>query len=85
MFSHIAPIPPLIVDGLSALLFPFATKCLEDFALRLTRKELWGKGIFADTPGNSGVYALYYCFCYLFAIPLSLIYLLVAWVKSRNI
>ncbi|WP_410017171.1 colicin E1 family microcin immunity protein [Pseudomonas sp. 5P_3.1_Bac2] len=76
IFSHVLPVPPLIIDGFSALLFPCAIKFVENLALRFTSREFWNKGVLIDTPGKSGGYAIFYVFCYVFSIPLGMAYVL---------
>ncbi|WP_392562470.1 colicin E1 family microcin immunity protein [Orbus sturtevantii] len=71
--------PKLVLVILSAILFPFSKWLIESLALRFTSREFWYKGIFRETAGKNGLYALYYLFCFVFSIPLgiaSLTYLL---------
>lgn len=69
--------------GMSVLLYPMATKLIEDIALRYTTKEFWNKGIFEAGPAKNSMYVLYYFACYLSAIPLGLIYAILFLNKRR--
>lgn len=53
-----------------ALIFPFAKRCIERIALRFTRPEYWTTGMWAETSGKSGIYAMYYMLIFAIAIPL---------------
>jgi len=71
--------PELVLFILSAILFPFSKWIIGSLALKFTSKSFWYKGIFRETAGKNGLYALYYLFCFILSIPLgiiSLIYLL---------
>ena len=62
---------------LSALFFPLAKKYVEDVTLTFTSKKFWMAGFFVETPGKNGLYALLYFFCFVFSIPLGLIFICV--------
>ena len=62
---------PIIIN---VFLFPFAKKAIESFALRFTSPESWSRGVWIDTPGKTGVMALFYLCCYVVAIPIGLPY-----------
>lgn len=43
-------------------------------ALKITKEEFWYRGIFKETVGKNGLYVIYYAFCFVFAIPFSLLF-----------
>lgn len=65
----------LIMSVPSSILYPFCKIGIETLVLRFTTKEFWHRGFFKDTSGKSGLYALYYLFCFVFAIPIGLLYI----------
>lgn len=65
----------------SSLLYPYAKKLIENIALRYTTREFWSKGLFIETPAKSGAYAIFYMFCFIFALPLGGIYFLLKSMK----
>lgn len=67
----------IFASTLSALLFPFSKKYIEDLALSLTDEKFWKTGFFIETPGKNGLYALFYFFCFVFSIPLGVIFICV--------
>ncbi len=60
-----------ILSLFSALLFPVAKFNAELFALSITKKQFWKTAFFKDYPSKSGLWAIFYLFCFIFAIPLS--------------
>lgn len=58
---------------LSWLAFPFARFAVESIALKLTDDSFWHRGFFKDDIGKNGLVAIYWVFCFFFAIPLSLV------------
>ncbi|MFU6003354.1 colicin E1 family microcin immunity protein, partial [Pseudomonas aeruginosa] len=44
VFPSLASVNPLVVAGLSTILFPFSVKLVEDFALKYTEREFWVTG-----------------------------------------
>lgn len=73
-----------IVSGINTLLFPFSKRLIENIALHYTTKEFWSRGLFMETSGKNGVYAVFYLFCFFFAIPLGLIYLIFSHFKKQH-
>ncbi|MBS0973043.1 colicin E1 family microcin immunity protein [Serratia rubidaea] len=67
----------------SALLMPLSKKLIEYIALRYTSERFWNTGIFKDNIGKNGLYAMFYLLCFVFAIPLGLIYVLVYFLKMN--
>lgn len=65
----------LIIAILSFLLYPYAKKGIETFALRFTSNAFWHRGLFADTIGKNGALVVYYAFCFVMALPIGIIYL----------
>ncbi|WP_019105605.1 colicin E1 family microcin immunity protein [Pantoea ananatis] len=57
---------------ISCLLYPVAKKTTECIALKFTNRSFWHKGLLKDDIGKNGLYAIYWVFCFVFAIPLSL-------------
>lgn len=68
----------------SCFLTPFSKYFIELIASKLTTRDFWNTGIFIDTPGKMGGFALYYLFCFVAAIPLSIIYLIFSIFKKNN-
>lgn len=66
----------LAVSIPSSLLYPFCKIGVETLALKFTKKEFWHRGLFKDTSGKSGLYALYYLFCFIFAIPIGISFII---------
>ncbi|WP_425270682.1 colicin E1 family microcin immunity protein [Pantoea wallisii] len=60
----------------NTFLYPFSKEMVETIALKYTTREYWHRGIWYDTPAKNPVYATYYIFCYLIAIPASAVYFL---------
>lgn len=63
----------LIIGFISAFTFPVAKFFLEGVSLRYYSKEYWTKGLYTETPMKSGIYAMYYMFVFLMAIPICII------------
>ncbi|HHL2560735.1 TPA: colicin E1 family microcin immunity protein [Yersinia enterocolitica] len=61
---------------INTLLYPLSKKPIERIALLYTTKEFWHRGIFTETAGKSGLYAMYYMFCFIFSIPFGISYLI---------
>ncbi|XKU41592.1 colicin E1 family microcin immunity protein [Pseudomonas [fluorescens] ATCC 17400] len=66
-----------------ALLFPFSIKLVENIALTYTSKEFWTTGFFMESPAKNGAYAFFYMLCYVFSIPLSVVYFAHFMLKKR--
>ncbi|HHR6116721.1 hypothetical protein GKR59_15915 [Providencia alcalifaciens] len=69
----------------SALFYPFSKKAIELVALTFTGKNFWNTGIFANTALKSGIYAIYYMFCFIFSIPIGLIFIIFSLSKKSRI
>ncbi|MEY1194706.1 colicin E1 family microcin immunity protein [Providencia rettgeri] len=69
----------------SALLYPFSKKAIEVVALTFTNEKFWNTGFFANTALKSGIYAIYYMFCFIFAIPIGLIFIIFLSSKKSRI
>jgi len=63
----------MIYTVVSWLAFPFAKFAVESIALKFTEEGFWHRGFFKDDIGKNGLVAIYWVFCFFFAIPLSLI------------
>lgn len=68
----------------NTFLYPFSKKMVEIIALKFTTSDYWHSGIWFDTPAKNPVYAIYYLFCYLIAIPASVIYFIITIIKSKS-
>jgi len=60
----------------SAFLFPFSRMIIEKTALRFTTREFWSTGLFTESPGKNGLYAIFYVVCTILAVPIFGIYLI---------
>lgn len=72
----------LIVSIISLLFYPLSKKLIEDIALKFSTREFWNQGFFMETCGKSGAYAMYYLFCFVFAIPLGIVFIIYHWIKA---
>ena len=62
--------------GLSAVLFPLAKRLIETLALKYITREFWTRFFFVETPAKNGLYALYHMACFIFSIPLGVLFIL---------
>ncbi|QHA97116.1 colicin immunity protein [Pseudomonas sp. J380] len=60
----------------SAFLFPFSRMIIEKTALRFTTREFWTTGLFTESPGKNGLYAIFYVACTILAVPIFCMYLI---------
>lgn len=67
---------------ISLLFYPLSRKITEDIALKFSTREFWNQGFFIETCGKSGAYAMYYLFCFVFSIPLGVIFIIYHWIKA---
>ncbi|NBN87070.1 colicin transporter [Proteus sp. G2300] len=72
----------LFMSIINAILYPFAKWAVECFFLKFTTREFWNKGWFIDTPGKKGILALYSIMVFIFAIPISILYIITILVKK---
>ncbi len=72
-----------IISIIGIGLYPLAKFAVESFFLTFTTREFWNRGLFMDTPAKMGLLALYEMFIFLFSLPITLIYLLVLFIKRR--
>ncbi|WP_420893556.1 hypothetical protein [Pseudomonas orientalis] len=49
---------------------------IEKTALRFTTREFWTTGLFTESPGKNGLYAIFYVCCTILAVPIFGIYLI---------
>lgn len=73
----------LIIGFIGMGIFPLAKFAVESFFLTFTTREFWHRGLFMDTPAKHGGVALFHLFCFIFSIPLSMIYLALYFIKNR--
>ncbi|CAI1546938.1 Colicin E1 (microcin) immunity protein [Serratia quinivorans] len=76
-FNHGHSIGMYLMFGLSAVLFPLAKCLIETLALKYTTREFWTRGLLVETPAKNGLYAMYHMVCFIFSIPLGIVYLLI--------
>ncbi|GLR10198.1 hypothetical protein COO59_05790 [Mixta theicola] len=69
---------------ISSLLFPFSKLTVETMALKFTTKDFWHRGLFKEDIGKNGLYAIFWVFCFYFAIPLSIVFLLIVKKTTRQ-
>lgn len=67
---------------ISTILYPYSKKIIEVIALTFTSANFWVTGFFTETALKSGVYAIYYTFCFIFVIPFGLIYVIFLAIKK---
>ncbi|WP_145517481.1 colicin E1 family microcin immunity protein [Yersinia mollaretii] len=60
---------------ISCVLYPFSKKLIEDITLKFTKKEFWQQDFFTSSVGGS-LQAILFLFCFVFAIPFGLVYLI---------
>ncbi|EOA4363570.1 TPA: colicin E1 family microcin immunity protein [Proteus mirabilis] len=65
-----------IISIIGIGLYPLAKFAVESFFLTFTTKEFWNTGWFIDTPGKKGILALYSITIFIFAIPISILYII---------
>lgn len=66
----------IALSFLSCLLFPFSRQAIEVVALKFTTRESWNTGFYQESPAKNGLYAFYYGFCFIVAIPIGCLYLI---------
>lgn len=66
---------------INSVLFPYAKITVEKIALKYTDKEFWHKGFFKDDVGKNGLVAIFWIFCYIFSLPLSILWF---FIKEKN-
>jgi len=67
----------LVAAVINGILFPYARMAVETIALKYTNKEFWHKGFFSEDIGKNGLLAMFCFFCYIFALPLSILWFFV--------
>jgi RsiW-degrading membrane proteinase PrsW (M82 family) len=68
----------LVFSLISGPLFPLSKLTIETIALKFTKKEFWHKGFFKEDIGKNGLRAIFWLFCFVFAIPISIISLFIS-------
>lgn len=63
------------------ILYPFAKWSIEWFVLKFTTREFWNRGLFMDTPAKMGGLAIYYGTVFLLAIPITIIFIIIVFIK----
>ncbi|QHM74072.1 colicin E1 family microcin immunity protein [Mixta intestinalis] len=74
----------VIIAVLSLILYPFSKSGLEKLALQFTSREFWHRGLFVDTVGKNPICVLYYMLCFVIALPVGLIYLIIGLRRKRK-
>jgi hypothetical protein len=59
---------------ISCFLYPYSIKMVSVLMLMITTPEFWKKGLFRETAGKSGLYAIFYLFCFTVAMPMAIVY-----------
>lgn len=67
----------------SALLFPYATKLIEQIANFTRTHKVWWSLFGTETPRNDGFIMLYHFSCFAFSLPLGGMYLILTLVRDR--
>ncbi|WP_349961376.1 colicin E1 family microcin immunity protein [Yersinia alsatica] len=60
---------------MSCFLYPLSKKFVEYIALKFTRREFWQQDFFTSSVGGS-MQVILFVFCFIFAIPFFLVYLI---------
>lgn len=68
---------------LSCILFPFAKFYTELLASKMTDKEFWHKGLLKNDIGKNGLHAIYWLFCFVFALPIIIVVYFLIFNKAR--
>jgi hypothetical protein len=74
----------VVLYGVSAVLYPFSKKFLEGIALSFTSKEFWCGGFFKESTAKDSLYVMYYAFCYILAIPFSIMFVICFLLRGRH-
>lgn len=67
----------LIFSMINGPLFPISKFTIETIALKLTNESFWERGFFREDIGKNGLRAIFWLFCFVFAIPISIISLFI--------
>lgn len=62
--------------------YPISKWAIEYFFLKFTSREFWHRGFFLDTPGKTGLLAIYDLALFLFSIPITLIIIITLLIKK---
>lgn len=62
---------------ISGLLFPLSKLTIEKTALKFTDESFWNKGFFKEDIGKNGLRAIFWLFCFIFAMPISILYIFI--------
>ncbi|MEW5291133.1 colicin E1 family microcin immunity protein [Erwinia papayae] len=65
----------VVYSAASCLLYPSSKFFIEKLALKFTSRKFWESGYFSEDIGKYGLYAIYFLFCFIFAIPFNVFYL----------
>ncbi|MCK8585274.1 colicin E1 family microcin immunity protein [Yersinia ruckeri] len=71
----------LTLSIISCFLYPLSKKLVEDVALSFTKKEFWQHDFFVHPMGGS-MQAILYVFCFVFAIPFGVIFMILSILKA---
>lgn len=74
----------MIFSVISCVLLPFAKLGIEKLMLKFTTTDFWTTGFFESDVGTNGLRAIYYLFCFVFAIPVSVIYFVGSLIKKAG-
>lgn len=71
----------LIIAIYGIALFPLSKWVIEWFFLKFTTREFWNSGLFIDTPGKMGLLAMYHGAVFLLSIPITIIFIIIIYIK----
>ncbi|HGL4164796.1 Cki family colicin immunity protein [Citrobacter koseri] len=63
----------LLFCAVSFFLYPFSKVTIENLFLKFTTKEFWHSGFFQETQAKPALEAVFFCICYILAIPVGLL------------
>lgn len=72
----------LLFFTISCFLYPFSVKMVETIALLNTTPQFWQRSLLSKTRGINSLYPLYYLFCLVVAIPMSIVYFVFHWMQE---
>lgn len=65
----------LIYSIVSCILYPFSKISIETLALKFSSRDFWSTGFFAPDIGTYSIYSIFFLFCFVLAIPFSILFL----------
>ncbi len=71
----------LLLSIFGFIFYPVAKWITEYFFLKFTTPEFWKSGFFIDTPGKTGLLAIYGCSIFLLSLPIIIIFIITILIK----